>query len=106
MKVIEVHTHMSVQFGTRKREHRHFAVSDTRKIPNLEMEVIEGLGIRIKNEEDNIVVPFVNITAFKTEEPVIEIPKPTAAEREVLGLDEPDEEELDSEDLGYDGSGL
>jgi len=94
MKITEVHTHISVQFGHRKREERHFScVGKKPKISNLTFELIPNVGIRATNPEDSVVIPFVNITAFRTEPEESKVVEPTKEEREVLGFDEDESEE-------------
>lgn len=100
MKIVEVDCHISVRFGVRKREERHFSsIMAKPKHPNLEFELIPQVGIRVMNDEDNVVIPFVNITAFRTEDSI----KPmTAAEEDVLGLnDESEEEEQETASIGF-----
>jgi len=97
MKIVEVHTHMSVQFGTRKSEHRHFSKLDSRKIKGLNFELVPQLGVKITNEEDSVIVPFVNITSLRIEEKPLEVVEPTEQDKEVLGFS--DEEEEESEDI-------
>ena len=87
MKIREIHTHMSVQFGPRKREERFFSVDNVKKFDSLSIELIDGLGAKISNHEDTVIIPFVNIIAIKPEIQDAPAPEPTAAEREVLGLD-------------------
>jgi hypothetical protein len=89
MKVTEVFTHMSVQFGVRKRELRHFTTDSSAKTKNIKLEIVDGIGIRASNEEDSVVIPFINITCFKTEPEKKKTPALTKSEREVLGM-EPD----------------
>lgn len=95
MKIVEVHTHMSVQFGPRKREERFFNVENVKKFENLSLELIEGLGVRISNHEDSLIVPLVNIIAIRTEQPAA--PQMTDAERSVLGMQDSDESETEEQ---------
>jgi len=95
MKIAEVLTHMSVSFGVRKHEFKHFS-KKSKKLPNLEMRLIPELGIEIKNHEDCVIIPMSNLVSFRIEEAK---PKKlravTAEEADVLGLNEPDVEELE-----------
>lgn len=107
MKIKEAHMHLSVPFGYRKTEHRHFSTENSRKFKNLNMELIDGLGIRIRDDEDDVIVPMLNVVSFRVQPDEEAVVQPTEAEKQVLGLDEPDEEELEQvvveEELEDDG---
>lgn len=94
MKIIEVHTHMSVRFGVRKGEHRHFSTADVKKVKGLQFKLIPQIGVEISNAEDCVIVPFVNIISMKAEKEAPKIVEPTKADKEVLGLSQ----ELNEED--------
>lgn len=98
MKIREVTTHIAVEWGPRRASNRHFSIENDKKFKNLSLELIKDLGIRISNEEDDIVVPFVNITHIKLGSPP-QVEPVSKSEASVMGFDEPDEEELESQEV-------
>lgn len=101
MNIVDVDCHVSVRFGHRKREERHFSVLvEKPKHKDLKFELLEGLGIRVWNHEDDVIIPFPNITAFRTADPAAEIVEPTEADKEVLGIED-DAEEEESPKIGF-----
>ena len=59
MKVERVKVYQAVQLGKHVE-----TMFPGRKVPNVDMEVLEGIGVKISDATNTIVVPFPNVAYF------------------------------------------